>query len=1055
MKFFLDIIGSFLAACFVAIFLLGWWLYDGPRPVSFLNSYFEETLNRGGNRIVLGQTMLSWVGWQRALDFRLHNVKVMGPEGEIVATIPEMAVGLNFLALLKGELALNEVAFFSPDLVATIDQGGGFNFDFPGIAHHEQRIHLDHLLVTELYSYFESPALESPALETLAVYDARILIKDKHHDLAWLLEQATLNFSLVDHTLIGDVSAHLSFNSLPLEDGSPAALWSDLADSGQGMAIGHIRSFLRYDLGTKRIDMDGHIDGVRTDSLARLGADWEFLQSLNVTLSGEISLTIDRDDDPQITFYARAQGGYFNIGSDQITIDDLSLHGRLAPENILIDQFAVTSGESELSGSAVVGSDDQGISTRGHAVLHHLPAAYLGRYWPPQASDFAKTWLTENLNIGLLTKADTVFSFFVPTKAGAKPQVTLFHGSLEFEDVTVAFLNAMPPVTDVQGGGFFSKDQVNLIIGEGQVDGMTTDGAVVSLTRLNTDFEYAYIEAGTYGRLPELLRILDHDPVRAAEFLGIDPATTQGSAVARGVFNFPMTRDLGIDQVEIAATIDLRDVFLTQMVADHAFEDGVLFLHVDKEKFIVEGSGDVKDVEVKLSGTQYFSDSASFAARYAITATVEGDAWQRFGLTLDPFVSGPVAVDLIWTLINAQEANMALAADLSNATLRLSAFDWIKEAGIPGTAQFTFSLKEDGSPIMDSFSVITDGLQAAGYGRANPESGAWERMMVSPLRFGRSDLEAEIIFADPPLIQIYGQSLDLDPFFNRDAYDSYDEDIPDFLVDMRVDTLWTGENAKIDNVLGNLEHRDGLWRSVYLSNAGDPGHKIRLRVSSNPDSPGRYLRLFAENAGDFLRSFGLYSHMIGGTLLLEGRIDDRDHRNSITGEMDITDFEISESPVFARLLSLPSLDGLVERLGGGGLGFRKLVAPFQLVDQSLKIDQGRGFGSLGLTFAGIFDLENDSIDMAGSIVPSYALNSIWGGIPIIGDLLTGREEGGGIFAFTYRVLGNWARPRVTINPLSALTPGIFRELMTLFEGQKPETSFFPQDEPPQNDQSFP
>ena len=987
MKVFLDIIGSFLAACFVAAFLVGWWLYDGPRPVSFLNPYFEEALNRGGNgyRIVLGETTLSWAGWKRALDFRLRDVQAIDSEGKIVATIPEMAAGLNFLSLLKGEVALNEVAFFSPDLVATLSPDDGLKLGFPKTDQNDYLFDFERLLGIEPYSY----------LESLTLYDARILIKDGSRNISWLVERANISFSLVDHILSGDFSAHLSSAPWPVGYESSKTKRSHLDVSGQVLKIGQIRSFLSYHLKTTRLDVDVHIDGVPTRHLARLGTGLEFLETLDLTLSGEVSATINQGDDPQVAFSVHAPEGSFDKGPDRLSIDDVSVHGRFAPdgENILIDQFAVTSGDIEVSSSAVAQWDDRGVSVRGTAVLHDLPAVYLGQYWPPKASRFAKAWLTENLNIGLLTKADSVFSFFLPFRAAAIPELKMFYGNLEFEDVTVVFLDSMPPVTAVRGRGFFSEDQVNLIIDEGQADGMTVDGGEVSLTQLDGDFEHAHIEASVDGPLPELLRILDYDPVHAAEFLGIDPVKTQGTAVARGVFNFPMVRDLGIDQVEIATTIDLRDVVLTEVVAGHALENGILFLHVDKEKFTIEGSGDVEGVGIKLSGTQYFSDSASFGARYAITAMMEGDAWERFGFSLDPVVDGPVAVDLIWTDIDAQKANLALAADLNNATLHLPAFDWIKQAGTPGTAQLMFSFKEDGSRSIDTFSFNIDGLQASGHGDINPENGTLERVVVSPLRLGRSDLEAEIIFGERPLVQLYGRSLDLESFFNRDTDDSYDnsydELIPDFFADIRVDTLWVGENANIANVAGTLEHRDGLWRSVYLTSVGDSGHKTRLRISADPDSPGRYIRLFAEDAGDFLRSLDFYSRMMGGTLLLEGRIDDQDHGHSITGELDISDFEISESPAFARLLSLPSLDGLVERLGGGrGLGFRKFIAPFQLMDRSLKIDQGRGFGALGLTFGGIFDLKNDTIDMAGSIVPSYALNSIWGGIPIIGDILT-------------------------------------------------------------------
>ena len=60
-------------------------------------------------------------------------------------------------------------------------------------------------------------------------------------------------------------------------------------------------------------------------------------------------------------------------------------------------------------------------------------------------------------------------------------------------------------------------------------------------------------------------------------------------------------------------------------------------------------------------------------------------------------------------------------------------------------------------------------------------------------------------------------------------------------------------------------------------------------------------------------------------------------------------------------------------------------------------------------------------------MPAYALNSILGNIPLIGSWLLG-GEGQGIFAANYRATGSTADPRVSVNPLSALTPGFLRRL---------------------------
>jgi len=61
----------------------------------------------------------------------------------------------------------------------------------------------------------------------------------------------------------------------------------------------------------------------------------------------------------------------------------------------------------------------------------------------------------------------------------------------------------------------------------------------------------------------------------------------------------------------------------------------------------------------------------------------------------------------------------------------------------------------------------------------------------------------------------------------------------------------------------------------------------------------------------------------------------------------------------------------------------------------------------------------------------YALNSVLGNIPFIGTLMTGTEDGSGVFAATYKMKGPLEDPEVKVNPLSALAPGILRNIFGL------------------------
>jgi hypothetical protein len=99
--------------------------------------------------------------------------------------------------------------------------------------------------------------------------------------------------------------------------------------------------------------------------------------------------------------------------------------------------------------------------------------------------------------------------------------------------------------------------------------------------------------------------------------------------------------------------------------------------------------------------------------------------------------------------------------------------------------------------------------------------------------------------------------------------------------------------------------------------------------------------------------------------------------------------------------------------------------------------------SLGLTATGYIDYAVDQINVRGTVVPAYALNSILSEIPIVGFLLTG-SKGGGMFAVVYSATGKLSEPTISVNPLSALTPGFLRGVFGLFpSGDQTQPSALP------------
>uniref|UniRef100_UPI002B1E7883 hypothetical protein n=1 Tax=Pseudomonas oryzihabitans TaxID=47885 RepID=UPI002B1E7883 len=79
------------------------------------------------------------------------------------------------------------------------------------------------------------------------------------------------------------------------------------------------------------------------------------------------------------------------------------------------------------------------------------------------------------------------------------------------------------------------------------------------------------------------------------------------------------------------------------------------------------------------------------------------------------------------------------------------------------------------------------------------------------------------------------------------------------------------------------------------------------------------------------------------------------------------------------------------------------------------------------TLEGGVNLDHNSIDLHGTVVPIFVLNTLPGKLPGIGKLFS-PEKNGGLLAVTFGITGNLENPTLHINPYSIFLPGALREM---------------------------
>jgi hypothetical protein len=250
--------------------------------------------------------------------------------------------------------------------------------------------------------------------------------------------------------------------------------------------------------------------------------------------------------------------------------------------------------------------------------------------------------------------------------------------------------------------------------------------------------------------------------------------------------------------------------------------------------------------------------------------------------------------------------------------------------------------------------------------------------------------------------------------------------MPQLNLTTNFETVWFDPDVPVHNVSGTMMYDGEFWNQAALTGVVAKNQPFSYELKTVADKQRYTLR--AEDAGGILAGLDITDTFRGGELVLTADRK-RAKEQPWKGSLNVSDFAVADAPNLARILTLASLTGIVNRLSGKGIAFTKLEVPFTQTGDTATMTNARAMGAaLGLTADGTLDLEKKTASLRGTIVPAYSINSALGKIPLIGRIFTG-QKGGGVFAATYQLSGDLAKPKITVNPLAALAPGFLRNLI--------------------------
>ncbi|PZW44929.1 uncharacterized protein DUF3971 [Humitalea rosea] len=1038
----------------LGIAALAWRLGKEPIDLPWRAAALQQLLDEqaGTTRIRIGGMSIAWAGWREGhlspLALRITEVEITDAAQHPLAAVPVVEVGVSLTALLRGDILPSSIDLDAPSVTLLRGADGVVALDMGGLldggaapADASAPIHAKDALEDLLHP---PPGTLLAELRRVRVRGGRVLVHDAVLGADWMVDRVMVTISRAATGTLGmEGAATLTLGKALL----PLRLSGEHRPAMAGEAA---RGSLRLDLANIRpATLAANLPN-RDTTLAQ--ALHTALGTVDAPVSLGVTLRTEASQAPR--FEARVELGAGTLGAatgprasiagaeavlsgtaERIELSRATL--RLAA--VVREAGAATAPAPVLALSGSGWRDGEGLRAAVDLRLDRVEVGDLAGYWPPGLGRGARDWVLENVSAGTATDGRwRIEASASPSLSGL--EVTSVSGTLSLSDTTVHWLRPMPPVGRAHGTITFGKDEV-LVQAEGMQGGIEVRDVSARFFALTQPQELAEIQVRSAGAIPDLLALIRHPRLKLFDRRPLELSQPGGRAEAAVTITFPLISNLPVERVDVHATARLTQVRLADVLLGRGIERGTFDLTVNTETLRATGTATIAGIVARTIVEMDFRNGpgSQVIERERIEARGEARLLAGLGLDVSAVADGPVRVEAVREQRRDGQGRVTLNADLAETRLFAEPLAWDKPSGAAASLEAVLRLAGKDLTAIESFRLTAPALSARGrVGFGN--GGRLDRIEVTEaaLHGGRfaADLRPPAGAGQPWRVRLSGASFDMGPMLLQpeSATRTTAATDPPLQLELRLARLLLGPERWVADVSGEVRlDAEGAVQQAHVTGAvpartavlgGPQGSGAgTFEATVTPDREGRALRLIATNAGGLLRALDVLESLEGGRLSVTGRWQ---WGGLLSGDATMEDFAMHGVPGFGKVLQALTLYGLVDALQSSGLHFDRLVAPFTFRAGQLTVREARAYSSsLGITARGWVDRRRQRLDLQGTIVPAYIINSLLGNLPLIGRLFS-LESGGGLFAATFGMTGSLADPQVSVNPLAALTPGFLR-----------------------------
>jgi Protein of unknown function len=668
--------------------------------------------------------------------------------------------------------------------------------------------------------------------------------------------------------------------------------------------------------------------------------------------------------------------------------------------------------------------------------IPRMSVAHAKMLWPVYVASGARSWVFDHVYGGTL--ADSTLDIDVPEgQFGAEPPRPLLTASQFQADFNVSgarfdVMGDLPPVRDAEGSVSVRGANTSITLKSGTAFLGNGQTASVSNGTMKIPYErgkpvIADLNVEVAGQASALAAIAALDPVNAMRKAPFEVSDLSGSADAKISAKFPLRKDAAKSGTVWAAEIALNGVSVKKPFDGQTLSEANGTLSANPSSIKISADAKLNGLPSKLKLEQPLGENG--ARKLSVQLELNEKTRAKLTPGLNQYVKGPVYVDLQ----GGNGGSRQITADLTKASIVLDFAGWSKGPGVEAAASFSMSQK-DGRTVLEDFEL--SGGSFVMRGAASLDKSGLASANLSRVSLVRGDnVAAKITRTKGGYdVKLNGASLDVRAIIKKvtGSFDTAAKSIGStgIAVSASIEKV-TGFNSEtMSNLQMTYAGRGSRVDALKISGATNNGGAVA--ISNRVEDGVRQVKIQSADAGSILRFFDYYDKMSGGSINIAlGTSGD----GPLRGSIDARDFTLVNEPRMRSLVGGkpsdggPSLKDAVKKdIDVSKVRFSRGSASIVKGENSLSLTEGILRGDLiGLSFKGTAYDPDGNMNMTGTFMPAYGLNRIFGEIPLLGQLLGNGEERG-LIGITFRLSGKAKKPQLSVNPISLIAPGIFRQI---------------------------